>query len=110
LQVNSVAARGGVVAMGVQGPAKTDPGTIVFYRATTLHHVSNVTVGALPDMVTFTPDGKTLLVANEGEPNDAYTVDPRTMRWQSWTWRPRRCNSSCRSWGSSALAVSWCTT
>ena len=27
-------------------------------------------------MVTFTPDGKTLLVANEGEPNDAYTVDP----------------------------------
>jgi DNA-binding beta-propeller fold protein YncE len=74
--VNSVAAHGGVVAMTVQGPVKTDPGTIAFYRATTLQHVSNVTVGALPDMVTFTPDGKTLLVANEGEPNDAYTVDP----------------------------------
>ena len=54
----------------------TDPGTIVFYRATTLERVSSVVVGALPDMVTFTPDGRTLLVANEGEPNDAYTVDP----------------------------------
>ena len=74
--VNSVAAYGGVVAVAVQGPLKTDAGTIVFYRATTLQLVSSVTVGALPDMVAFTPDGKTVLVANEGEPNDAYTIDP----------------------------------
>ena len=74
--VNSVAAYGGVVAVAVQGPLKTDAGTIVFYRATTLQQVSSVTVGALPDMVAFTPDGKTVLVANEGEPNDAYTIDP----------------------------------
>jgi len=74
--VNSVAASNGVVAMAVQAPVKTNPGTIVFYRATTLERISSVVVGALPDMVTFTRDGKTLLVANEGEPNDAYTVDP----------------------------------
>ena len=55
---------------------KTDPGTVAFYRATTLELISSVTVGALPDMLTFTPDGRTVLVANEGEPNDAYTVDP----------------------------------
>jgi DNA-binding beta-propeller fold protein YncE len=37
------------------------------------------TVGALPDMVTFTSDGSHLLVANEGEPNSYNqpdSVDP----------------------------------
>ena len=36
---------------------------------------SEVPVGALPDMVTFTPDGTKLLVANEGEADNG--VDPR---------------------------------
>jgi Ca2+-binding RTX toxin-like protein len=73
--VNSVAVKNGVVAVAVEANVKQNPGQVVFFE-TTGNFLKAVTVGALPDMVTFSPDGKKVLVANEGEPNDAYTVDP----------------------------------
>ena len=73
---NSVAVYGNVVAVAVQASVKTDNGTVEFYDATTLAHLNSLTVGALPDMLVFSPDGSRLLVANEAEPNDTYTVDP----------------------------------
>ena len=77
--VNSVAVHDGLVALAIEGKAKTSPGVVGFYNAADLKLLHSVTVGALPDMVAFTPDGKTLLVANEGEPNSyglADSVDP----------------------------------
>ena len=65
---NSVAVRDGLVAVAIEAPVKTDPGRIGFYR-TNGELLTTVLVGALPDMVTFTPDGNYLLVANEGEPS-----------------------------------------
>src|SRR4030095_16008203 len=72
---NSVAIHKGIVAVAVENAVKTDPGFVKFFDTSgTL--LNSVTVGALPDMLIFTPNGRRLLVANEGEPNDAYTVDP----------------------------------
>lgn len=66
--VNSVAIRNGLVAVAVEAAAKTDPGHVVFFDDE-LNYLGMFQVGALPDMVTFSPDGHWLLCANEGEPN-----------------------------------------
>lgn len=75
-QVNSVAIHGDYVAIAIEAATKTDQGMVAIYDANTLIKISHVDVGALPDMLTFTPDGRYLLVANEGEPNDDYSIDP----------------------------------
>jgi 2',3'-cyclic-nucleotide 2'-phosphodiesterase/3'-nucleotidase/5'-nucleotidase len=72
---NSVAVRDGVVAVAVGSDPKTDPGKVVFLDVGG-NIVKVITVGALPDMLTFSPNGRYLIVANEGEPSDDYTIDP----------------------------------
>lgn len=72
---NSVAVHDGVVAVAIEADPSTAPGTLAFFDANG-GLLSTVQVGAQPDMVTFTPGGDYALVANEGEPNDDYTVDP----------------------------------
>ncbi|WP_229455093.1 choice-of-anchor I family protein [Massilia sp. KIM] len=77
--VNSVAVHDGLVALAIEAKPKTSPGTVAFYNAADLKLLNSVKVGALPDMLTFTPDGLKVLVANEGEPNSygqADSVDP----------------------------------
>lgn len=73
---NSVAVRAGVAAAVSSAANRTDPGSLQFFDAATGTLLNTLVVGAVPDMVTFTPDGQFLLVANEGEPSDDYTVDP----------------------------------
>lgn len=73
---NSVAAHNGVLAVAVEADDKQAPGSVVFFDSLTLEFQSSVAVGALPDMIAFTPDGRYLVVANEGEPSDDYSVDP----------------------------------
>ncbi|MFN4050622.1 MAG: choice-of-anchor I family protein [Acinetobacter junii] len=75
-EVNSVAVHNGIVAIVVQAKNKTDAGLVVFFNAKDLSFMSKVAVGSLPDMLTFSPNGKTVLVANEAEPNDDYSIDP----------------------------------
>lgn len=72
---NSVAVNNGVVAVAVEASNKQANGYIAFYQADGTF-LSAVEAGALPDMVTFSPDGNKVLAANEGEPNGDYSVDP----------------------------------
>lgn len=64
--INSVAVKNGIVAVAIANPVKTEPGRVFLLDASGNLRKS-VAVGALPDMLVFSPDGKTLLVANEGE-------------------------------------------
>lgn len=73
--VNSVDVHGNVVAIAIEDSNKQRPGTVAFYN-TDGKFLSAVKVGPMPDMLKFSPDGRWLLTADEGEPNQDYTVDP----------------------------------
>jgi DNA-binding beta-propeller fold protein YncE len=69
--INSVAIHNGLAAFAIESAVRTNPGVVKFYDTATRSlaaGVNSVTVGALPDMLTFTPNGGKLLVANEGTP------------------------------------------
>lgn len=72
---NSVAVANGVVAVAIEANPSQNDGEVVFYD-TDGTETGRVTVGALPDMVTFSPDGSKVIVANEGEPTADYSNDP----------------------------------
>jgi DNA-binding beta-propeller fold protein YncE len=91
--VNSVAIHNGLAAFAVEAPSQSatcpscdrrNPGKVLFYDTATRlpsGDVTEVGVGSLPDMLTFTHDGSKLLVANEATPNAAadttyLAVDP----------------------------------
>lgn len=73
--VNSVAVKNGLVAAAVAAQNPQENGYIIVYN-TKGERLNTFMAGALPDMVTFSPNGKYILSANEGEPNDAYNIDP----------------------------------
>jgi hypothetical protein len=72
---NSVAVANGVVAVAVAAEQTGVAGQVIFFNAKG-RWLNALTVGFLPDMLTFSPDGSKLVVANEGEPNRDYTIDP----------------------------------
>lgn len=74
----SVAVKDGLVAVAVGAAVETDPGKVVFFD-TDGALLGQATVGVLPDMLTFTPDGTKVLTANEGQPSSygqPDSVDP----------------------------------
>ena len=78
---NSVAYEDGLLAVALEAETVTDPGVVALVNMAAIATpediptaVKTFTVGALPDSLTFTPDGSKILVANEGEPDEG--IDP----------------------------------
>lgn len=71
--INSVAVHNGIAAFAIENTAdRTQLGVVKLFDTSTralASGVNSITVGALPDMLTFTKDGSKLLVANEATPN-----------------------------------------
>ncbi|WP_431241105.1 choice-of-anchor I family protein [Flavobacterium sp. P21] len=74
---NSVSVFDGKLAVALESTVnKQGNGKVVVFNTSDYSLIKQVTVGALPDMITFSPDGKYIMTANEGEPNTDYTQDP----------------------------------
>ncbi len=68
-----------LLAVAMAAKSVGEAGQIAFYDISgdTPIFIKNVTAGFLPDMVTFSHDGAKVVVANDGEPNGDYSIDPQ---------------------------------
>lgn len=74
---NSVSIYDGKLAVALESTVnKQGNGKVVVFNTSDYSLIKQVTVGALPDMITFSADGKYIMTANEGEPNTDYSQDP----------------------------------
>lgn len=76
--VQTLAISGNLMAIAVQATPKTDLGVVAFYRLDAqgnATYLNKVTVGSLPDGMSFSPDGSKLVVANEGELSVNFATD-----------------------------------
>ncbi len=73
--INSLAVKNGIVAAAIENSVPEAAGKVVFLDTNGVF-ISQVNVGAMPDMITFNHSGTKVMTANEGQPNTAYTVDP----------------------------------
>lgn len=73
--VTAVAIHGDMVAASIKGDAADSAGMVRLFD-TSGKEIASFTTGPLPDNLAFSPDGRYILTANEGEPSDDYTVDP----------------------------------
>jgi DNA-binding beta-propeller fold protein YncE len=74
--VNSLSVSEGKVAAAIESTNKQANGKVAVLKTSDYSEIKVINVGALPDMVTFSPDGKFIITANEGEPSADYSNDP----------------------------------
>ena len=73
--INSLTVYNGIVAAAIENTVPESPGSVVFFNASGAF-INQVTVGAMPDMITFNHDHTKIVVACEGQPKSDYSIDP----------------------------------
>lgn len=73
-ELTSVAIHNGILAVACPSTTISADGKLLLLD-TGCNLKKTVTVGVLPDMVTFSPDGKKILTANEAQPETDYSQD-----------------------------------
>ncbi len=74
--VNSLSVSNGKLAAAIEAVNKQENGKVVIFNTSDYKEVKIISVGALPDMITYSPDGRFIITANEGEPDATYKNDP----------------------------------
>ena len=74
-QANSVTTHGNWVAAAVENTNKQAPGSAVFFDLNG-NFIASLAIGSLPDNISTSKNGRVVMVACEGEPNDDFTIDP----------------------------------
>lgn len=73
--INSLTVHNGLVAAAIENSNPQANGSVVFFDQNGAF-INQVTVGAMPDMITFNKDFTKVITACEGEPKTDYSVDP----------------------------------
>jgi 2',3'-cyclic-nucleotide 2'-phosphodiesterase/3'-nucleotidase/5'-nucleotidase len=73
--IQSIGISNGVIGAAISAPVDTDPGVAAFFDLDG-NPLGSVQTGVLPDMIGCSDDGRYWVTADEGQPNDAYDIDP----------------------------------
>jgi len=73
--INSLTVYNGIVAAAIENTVPESPGSVVFFNSNGAF-INQVSVGAMPDMITFNHDHTKIVVACEGQPKTDYSNDP----------------------------------
>ncbi|MAI75366.1 MAG: alkaline phosphatase [SAR116 cluster bacterium] len=73
--VTAVAVHKNLIAASIKEKNADAPGNVQIFNNNG-KKLAEYKTGALPDNIAFSPDGRYLLTANEGEPSDDYKIDP----------------------------------
>ena len=73
--ITSLAVHNGLLVVASPNAMPHLPGSVIAMSLDGVP-IKQFTVGVQPDMIIFTPDGNKILVANEGQPNLDYSIDP----------------------------------